>query len=94
MAAYHRVYDSHHLQAHAKNRDQPRNPTLGYYAMPPNTVAGGFLTATRCVIIMYRRVTVTNVVLAVLLKCYYSLNLRLDSPSVHRSFGYTRYKWF
>ena len=37
---------------------------------------------------MYRRVTVTNVVLAVLLKCYYNLNLGLDSPSVHRSVGY------
>ena len=28
MAAYRRVYDSRHLQADAKNRDQPRNPTL------------------------------------------------------------------
>ena len=29
MAAYCRVYDSRHLQATAKNRDQLRNPTLG-----------------------------------------------------------------
>ena len=30
MAAYRRVYDSHHLQADCiKNRDQHRNPTLG-----------------------------------------------------------------
>ena len=29
MAAYRRVYDSHHLQLTAKNRDQLRNPALG-----------------------------------------------------------------
>ena len=29
MAAYRRVYDSHHLQLTAKNRDQLRNPPLG-----------------------------------------------------------------
>ena len=29
MAAYRRVYDSHHLQADCKDRDQLRNPTLG-----------------------------------------------------------------
>jgi len=29
MAAYRRVYDSHHLRLTAKNRDQLRNPTLG-----------------------------------------------------------------
>ena len=29
MAAYRRVYDSHHLQPTAKNQDQLRNPTLG-----------------------------------------------------------------
>ena len=29
MAAYRRVYDSRHLQADCKNRDQLRNPTLG-----------------------------------------------------------------
>ena len=29
MAAYRRVYDSHHLQADCQNRDQLRNPTLG-----------------------------------------------------------------
>ena len=29
MEAYRRVYDSRHLQADAKNRDQLRNPTLG-----------------------------------------------------------------
>ena len=29
MAAYCRVYDSRHLQADCKNRDQLRNPTLG-----------------------------------------------------------------
>ena len=29
MAAYRRVYDSHHLQADSKNQDQLRNPTLG-----------------------------------------------------------------
>jgi len=28
MAAYRRVYDSRHLQADAKNRDQLRNPAL------------------------------------------------------------------
>ena len=28
MAAYRRVYDSHHLRLTAKNRDQLRNPTL------------------------------------------------------------------
>ena len=29
MAAYRRVFDSRHLQADCKNRDQLRNPTLG-----------------------------------------------------------------
>jgi len=29
MAVYRRVFDSRHLQATAKNRDQLRNPTLG-----------------------------------------------------------------
>ena len=29
MAAYRRVYDSRHLQADSKNRNQLRNPTLG-----------------------------------------------------------------
>jgi len=29
MAAYRRVYDSRHRRLTAKNRDQPRNPTLG-----------------------------------------------------------------
>jgi len=29
MAAYRRVYDSHHLQADCKDRHQLRNPTLG-----------------------------------------------------------------
>ena len=29
MAAYRRVYDSHHLQADCQNRDQLRNATLG-----------------------------------------------------------------
>jgi len=29
MAAYRRVYDSRHLQADCKNRDQLRNPMLG-----------------------------------------------------------------
>ena len=29
MAAYRRVYDSRHLQADCKNRDQLRNPMVG-----------------------------------------------------------------
>jgi len=38
MAAYRRVYDSHHLQADsqpltAKNRDQLRNPRLGIISL-------------------------------------------------------------
>jgi len=40
MAAYRRVYDSRHLQATAKNRDQLRNPTLGNSSM-------GYLFALR-----------------------------------------------
>jgi len=32
MAAYRRVYDSCHLHADVKNRDQLRNPTLGIRA--------------------------------------------------------------
>ena len=42
MAAYHRVYDSHHMQADCKNRDQLRNPTLGNTVWATFTFLDGF----------------------------------------------------
>jgi len=45
MAAYCRVYDSRHLQADCKKRDQLRDPTLGYRVW---TTFSFFSNSTRC----------------------------------------------
>jgi len=52
MAAYHRVYDSHHLQADRKNRDQLLNPTyarlssMGYLLPKIKTLSSRTLSQT------------------------------------------------
>jgi len=55
MAAYRRVYDSHHRRLTAKNRDQLRDPTLGSRVRATFTLRRTGYEHLRCSAVMWRR---------------------------------------